>query len=197
MPRFERGACGGEIKEPALALSSKRVARRFHQTKMTVADEPQPQGTRGIVHCRNLDAGHFALETHGEESPPPCRTSSEGPSPPERFNEGSPHSRKTRGGTAWRSKAPHPPCFLTRSAPTSAPRRSGRQSNSTCSRAWPKDSGRPRNWPGPARPRRGASAFSRTTSRSSAFSGSTTLRAHPRKPGLPQPRLARVPRRHG
>jgi hypothetical protein len=34
---------------------------------MTVADEPQPQGTRGMVHYRSLDTGHFVLETHPEE----------------------------------------------------------------------------------------------------------------------------------
>ena len=50
-----------------MPLSGKRVARRFYQTKMTVADEPQPQGTRGMVHYRSLDTLHFALETHSDE----------------------------------------------------------------------------------------------------------------------------------
>jgi hypothetical protein len=35
---------------------------------MTVADEPQPQGTRGMVHHRNLDTGHFALEIQPEKA---------------------------------------------------------------------------------------------------------------------------------
>ena len=34
---------------------------------MTVADEPQPEGTRGMVHYRSLDTLHFALETHSDE----------------------------------------------------------------------------------------------------------------------------------
>ena len=33
---------------------------------MTVADKTKPQGTRGPVHHRSLDTGHFALETHSE-----------------------------------------------------------------------------------------------------------------------------------
>jgi hypothetical protein len=34
---------------------------------MTVADEIQSHGARGMVHHRSLDTGHFALETHSDE----------------------------------------------------------------------------------------------------------------------------------
>jgi hypothetical protein len=46
---------------------------------MTVADKTKPQGTRGPVHHRSLDTGHFALETHSEVATAAMRGFLEGP----------------------------------------------------------------------------------------------------------------------
>jgi hypothetical protein len=52
-----------------VSLSSKRVARLFHQTRMTVADKPKPQGTRkrGPVSRPR----HRPLRPLTHSSPPP------------------------------------------------------------------------------------------------------------------------------